>query len=366
MIRFILGVLIIAITGCSATKPVTQSVNRPISSESVFGRFAPNPSNEITIDYKPIDTLLRSYVFVSGPSIRRRLQAPRKPTGTNMFYGHTSPIRLEGNKVEFDKFTNKVKHNIRTIVDNLVQVANQNDLTQSSKNEQLAFWFNLHNMLVVRELSQRYPTRYPSKIIMDDKGTLLDDAKLVTIRGVALSLSDIRNNIVYRHWQDPLVFYGFFHGDLASPNIRNSAYTGKNVYDGLKANAKEFVNSLRGIEQTFGDTKISPLYKEAQTYLFPQWPKDFRSHIEELASEKVENIINNTDEFLLAKRETRISDLMGGQSVPVHRIVDIISGKEIFNYNRMNFKREFEIKLNLLLKQGKLGTVEITDLPAEN
>lgn len=331
----------------------------------VFEKFKPQPANDEHIDYEQVDQFLSAYVMVSGPSIRKRSKKPPKPTSSNMLFGHISPYRLEGNKLLFSQFDEGSEANIPQFVESMVEIANEYTITEFPKDEQLAFWFNLHNLLVIQEVNKRYPTRRPSDIQIDEQGTLLHDAKLVTINEVALSLSDIRTNIVYRYWQDPLVFYGFFHGDLASPSIRNKAYTGNSVFKDLTSNAKEFVNSLRGVENTFGPVKISPLYEEAQPYLFQNWPGDFKDHALTHASKEVKDILGESDELLFAKRQKRIADTAGGMSSIPYKITSITGNGISIDYNSLRFFREFYKKQDILLERtGKLGSVEVTDLPS--
>ncbi|MCQ8185320.1 DUF547 domain-containing protein [Parvularcula maris] len=274
--------------------------------------FEPRPTNSRDIDYTVFNEFLETYVLNTGPSLRKRLGPPPKVTGTNTRRGHHSPYRLEGNKIVFSLMAVPERGLPREYVDTLVKIANQTDLQAFPRNEQLAFWFNLHNMLVIRELAENYPVPRPGAIKPKGNRERLHQAKLVTIRGVDLSLEDIRIGIVYRYWTDPRVMYGFFHGDIASPNIRSEAWSGRNVSRHLSENATEFVNSLRGINDTFGSVRVSPIYKEADGTLFDPWEPSLRQHLMRFADAEVRLVVSGAERLRVGNRETAIADLAGG------------------------------------------------------
>jgi len=164
----------------------------------------------------------------------------------------------------------------------LEQIATDYDITQFPRKEQLAFWFNLHNLTVIEQIAKVYPTKRPRNLNVDVNGvtTNFHDAKIMNIKGVPLSLRDIRENIVYKNWRDPNVIYGFFHGDIGSPAIQNYAYTAGRVDDMLKQNAEEFVNSLRGFRLSRSTTgQVSEIYETEGAFFFPDWQSGLRTHL---------------------------------------------------------------------------------------
>lgn len=320
MIRsFFAAIAVFAAAACqsppqtAAPKPPPAASARQPTTEPIAA-FAPDPSGASTaIDYKVIDSFLNAAVINLGPSTRTRARTSSGFTlGTNIKVGHTSRLRLEGNKIPFSKLTPKTRAATAEYLESLVAIGNAIDIVRLRRDEQLAYWFNLHNMMVISAIAQQYPVRNPRE--MEVGGVPLHDAKLVTIRGVPLSPRDIRTRIVYAHWQDPRVIYGFFHGDLASPSIRDTAWKRRYLKQDLASNAREFINSLRGVDDRGDDVLIvSPLYDEARAQLFPAWPTDFRRHLLDHANDEVAALINTRDRIAYSAYEQTVADLAGGQ-----------------------------------------------------
>jgi hypothetical protein len=332
----------------------------------VFAKFEPVPDGRTTsVDYSVITDALDAMVFNTGPSLRIRARRRDAQAGTRMIAGHESPYRLEGNKIFFSQFDDETGDAVQDYVDSLVQIGNQLDLTKLSKNEQLAYWYNLHNMVVISQIASNYPVQRPGDMRVGDDRQPLHDAKLVTIDGVALSLSDIRRNIIYRYWDDPRVMYGFFHGDLGSPNINDQAFTGSNVVDMLEKNAREFVNALRGVSNGSNTAYISKHYYEARPGLFPNWPSDLKSHLRDFAEEEVQMILNTRSDFTPMKYPDRTADLVGGE--PRMNLLANGTGSARFSPALVEMVEETREKFVELRRQGRLGSrVIIIDVPTED
>ena len=291
------AVVIVLATGCAG--PSTQGLQvaaAPIVEHDRLQRlavFEPRPEGRTErIDYVGVDRVLKRIVLLSGPSLRKRASRPAPSLGTRIVYGHVSPFRLEGNKIIFSKMTEGQREAIFSSAEDLITFGNQLLLTGLPRSAQLAYWLNLHNMLVISELLKRYPLRVPRRLEVGPEGTPFHDAPLATIHGVPLSLRDIRVGIVYRYWSDPRVMYGFFRGDLASPSIRKQAYEPATVWKALEDNAFEFVNALRGVHRRLHDPadRVSPIYQEAPA-VFPDWPADLVDHLKEFAGPAVASVL---------------------------------------------------------------------------
>ena len=276
--------------------------------------FAPRPDGQqTTIDYEPHDMLLSGVVLVTGPSLRKRARPKPLATGTRLRRGHTSPNRLEGNKVLFSRIPEPVRELFYKVTDATVSLANTVDIARLPKDEQLVYWLNLHTLLVVSTILKNYPVTSPGNLMVGEPPLPFHDAPLAVIRGVPLSLRDIRIGIVYRNWKDPRVMYGFFHGDLASPNIRVKAWKADTVWRNLDSNASEFINALRGVRKSGGKMAVSPIYREARDALFPDWPTDLREHLTKYAQEPVAKVLASTGSVRFSRYEDRTADLLGGQ-----------------------------------------------------
>lgn len=301
-----------------AQSPQTVAPHTTVAPSNLMGfsydRFVPNPSKDIRMDYSVWDDMLKEMVYYTGPSLRQRAPKPVPIVGTRRVYGHTSPYRLEGNKVVFESMGREFKDVLNEYVSDLEAVANDITISGLPRNEQLAFWLNLHNALVIQGIAENYPIQSPSKNISQN-GQSFHDIPRVTIDGVSLSLKNIREDIVYRNWSDPLVIYGFFHGDIGSPSIQRKAYTGSNVRETLEFSANEFANSLRGI-MVYGKTaSVSRHYGDAAPYFFPNFNNDLRQHLVALANDNVgQQLVKAKNPFKIASYEDEVADLTRGEA----------------------------------------------------
>lgn len=338
-----------------------------------FAPFKPQAkTSNASLDYKMLDAALENTVFRMGLSARRHMSRPDPLLGSRITSGHTSPYRLEGSRVMFSFLTDSYIDQITEYRADLEGIANRVDISTLDRKEQLAFWFNLHNIVVIEQIAYKYPTTYPHKIKID--GVPLDEAKIIDIRGVKMSLRDIREKIVYPNWESPLVIYGFFRGDIGSPALQNYAYTGDNVSWVLNTQAAEFVNSLRGFHKTTSNRKVSTLYDEAKPFFFPQWEQDLTAHLLKFAREEVAEEIGTPLPYSIDRYDYTIADMMAGDRIRVASAATWTVNSATGQMNNAGMPPEMrrlleEVteKANTLRQRdlGRSGTVIIEDIIKE-
>ncbi len=314
--------------------PVLLCVGAPVSAQPAaipvaeapvdarFQQFAPKADPIATkIDYTVWDEALKYFVFRMGKSIREGVPRPEPGLGTRQVYGHDSRYRLEGNRVIFSYLTDEIVTSLTEYREDLERTADLVDIQQLSRNEQLAYWMNLHNVAIIEQIAREYPLSQPSRLKVGDSGLPLDEAPFITVSGVRMSPRDIRTRIVYPNWKNPMVVYGFFRGDIGGPSIQTKAFTADNVADELEDSAREFVNSLRGVQKVGGRASVSEIYSEARPYYFPEWPTDLREHLRKYAEEEVTSILDRTDELRADVYEHDIADMSKGERDPSYGFV---------------------------------------------
>ena len=280
-----------------------------------FDIFAPQERQSADrIDYTAWSEAMNYLVYTMGPSIREAPSRAEATLGSRRIYGHQSRYRMEGNRVMFSFFNDELRNMVADYRLELEQLGNQIDITTLPRNEQLAYWLNLHNVAVMEKIAQEWPIRQPREIEID--GIPFDQAKFMTVRGVTMSPHDIRHQIVFRNWENPKVIYGFWRGEIGGPSLPSDAFTGLNVSQVLERNAREFVNSLRGTQNRGERLQISTIYDEARPYFFVNWPNDIRSHLSGYANEEVSALIAKTTETEAVVYEADIADLAGGVREP--------------------------------------------------
>jgi hypothetical protein len=183
------------------------------------------------IDHRDWDRLLTIYV-VSGAD------------GINRFaYGRVSPSD-------------------RRALDAYIERLARTPILNHNRNEQLAYWINLYNVLTIKLVIEHYPVRSIRDIDLSP-GLLSDgpwDRKLVRIGRHAVSLNDIEHRILRPIWRDPRVHYVVNCAAVGCPNLLPGAFTASNA-DGLMTRAAiDYVNHPRGARLVEGNLVISKIY----------------------------------------------------------------------------------------------------------
>ena len=267
----------------------------------------------------PIRAFFYSIVLDVGPSLRNPPARKPQATGTRIRQGNHSRYRFEGNRIDFDQLTNRQKRLLTRYRSLIESVPNSRPLSAFNRDEQLAYWLNLHNVVLLEQMALHHPFKRPRNLRVTDiygERQRLFDAKLVTVQGVPLSLNDIRVNIVYRHWlNEPVVMYGFSYGEVGGPSIAPRAFNGANVRQYLDRNATEYVNSLRGVDKFGRGFSVSQIYADHREIFFPNWPSDLLNHLRSYADDPVLELLSETNRIRFSKYDPTVIDLSGGGDI---------------------------------------------------
>lgn len=259
----------------------------------------------LSISYDDWTKLLKKTVFKTGRSDRIAAPKPKSSIGTRIYWGNKNITRLEANRLFYHNFTDETRQYVVGVRKSLEAVPAEVPLDQFSPNERLAYWLNLRNVAVVEKISGIYPKsnlRKPlSKITAD---------RFLTVGGKKVSIRDIEKHVM-KNWSNPLVVYGFYNGTIGGPNIRNEAFTGASVWEDLEDNAKDFVNSLRGLQFRKSTAKVSILYKENKE-VFPNFEENLLAHLSNYADPKVLSRLAGITRVKPTVYDWQIADLYNG------------------------------------------------------
>ncbi|MEO0870947.1 MAG: DUF547 domain-containing protein [Pseudomonadota bacterium] len=355
-----------AVMQSAADDPALQNaVDTATTDASRFAIFTPTASPvRHRIDYEIWDYALRQMVVWMGPSTRERPYIYQQAAAQGRIRaGHNSRFRNEGSLVAFSRFDQEAIASFTEYRQELEQVADTLDITTLPRNEQLAFWFNLHNVAMVEQIAINWPFRQPRTLEVD--GVPLNDARFLTIRGVAMSLRDIRENIVYANWSDPRVIYGFWLGEIGSPSLENTAFTGGNVNSILSLKAGDYINSLRATEKRGDTLHVATLYEDVSRFYFPDFEADVRAHMTKYANDEVKELIAETSTMKASIREWDIADMTGGRrdSIWAQSSRPGVSAGMVEILRQR--KRKFEVLEKEELPTGRVYFTEIV-LPGED
>ena len=266
-------------------------------------------NSQLAVSYDDLDAFLDAEVLVIGRSTREKAKR-QVTTGTLMRSRVNRLTALEANRFHFDSLNDeKVSNVLTTLKESLETLPDQVPLSLLSRNEQLAYWLNLYNFTMLHEISKRQIRgSLKDDLGYDENGGLLND-KVLTVAGESLSLNDIQFAILKEKYDEPVVIYGLFQGNIGGPSIRDEAYTGKRVWRQLEDNAMEFINSNRG---TYYDGKISVFYEHNMPF-FDNNQQKLKTHLLNYIDEdRYYEEIESADELEFAMSDWQIADLTGG------------------------------------------------------
>jgi hypothetical protein len=329
----------------------------PVSASVDFSRFVPNPKTDMKVDYSVWNDILDNMVFLTGLPTRQIAPKPEAIVGTKSVWEHTSPYRLEGNKIPFSVLKEEHVSVLNEYKRDLEELSTRVDISSLPKKEQLAFWLNLHNMVVITQIATNYPVLQPNRILIGPDKVPLHDAKIISVGGSMLSLRDIRENIVYPNWKDPKTVYGFFLGDIGSPSIQSQAFTADNTDKLLNFNGEEFVNSLR----SFSRGGVSKIYKDVERFYFADFDKDLRDHFQQFMWDDVLEELGETGQLKINSYEYDIADMEGGHGPRAIGNVTI-NGKPVRDSQTRAiaaYTNQVRDKTQTLLRQGKIKRGEV-------
>jgi len=272
-----------------------------------------DPKSTYFIEYDDLDIILKGSVLEMGASTHKPPKQGRtKITGTRIQVGNILKTRQEGNRLMFHEFEDRELLVLRRLRDELLSVPMQLPLKDLSRNEQLAYWFNLHNVIVLAEMSEQYPlTRLKPFFDLGDPKAFISQRRF-EMNGSMISLADIQNHVT-KNWRDPLVIYGFYMGAVGTPNLRTAAYRGGKVYDQLQSNAVDFINSMRGTQIWQGPVLKVSTYYLRMAEMFPDFENSVRAHVEKYAKPDFKRRMITTNRVSAEIEDWHIADLYNGK-----------------------------------------------------
>lgn len=160
--------------------------------------------------------------------------------------------------IDYPKISNAEALQLNNYIWQMSQVI----IDEYNRREQLAYWINLYNALVVKTVLDHFPTPSINDINISP-GLFREgpwNAKLIKVEETPLSLNDIENRILRPIWNDPRIHYALNYAAISSPNIQKTAFTASNLDVLLNKGAREYINSLRAVQVIAGKLVTSSLF----------------------------------------------------------------------------------------------------------
>lgn len=274
------------------------------------------------VDYDRLNDFLSQLIVAIGPSEHKPMSNAISETRTRLrAQANIEPSRLESNRIEYSNLTEDNINYLHYLKEGLERIPESVPLESMTKDSQLAYWLNLHNVTVTLVIAERYPITDVERLYSGEEKCVLFmgchtvepvlNTTELNIMGKSLTLGDLRHHILM-NWDDPLVLYGLYMGYIGSPNLRLSAYNGRNVWRSLEDNATEFVNSVRGTYGRGKRLRVSGHY-ELGRHLFPDFENDLLAHLRRFGKRKVQKWVNRAPNVDVSIYNWGINDLHNGK-----------------------------------------------------
>lgn len=324
--------------------------------------------------YQAYRALLQKAVLPAGPAERTFNHADVSDINSRI-KENTRPSSYDGSRFLYEAFVKypELKTELAALRDAMAQLGSQNGFNNLPTDEQLAYWLNLHNLLVIEQIASLYPV----KILQDlySGPAAIIDKPLVSVAGQSLSLNAIKTSkILPLAGRRPEVIYGLYEGYISGPSIRNEPFTGQNLHAALQQNAVEFVNTSRGTYAGQNEFRASGFYQRQQAF-FPDYPFDLKPHLQKYLTGAELKTLTAVSEVSTNLDDWHVTDLYGTVRASNDRGVDAEYATEGLvrettapgvskgvKLSRRQLEQILKIKQR---QQPKEGRVDIQDLPAE-
>lgn len=190
-----------------------------------------------------------------------------------------------------------------------------------NKDEQLAFWLNTRNLLIVHAIADARNSR----TIKNGRGTFdapgdMWTEKRITVEGQELSIDDIERYILLENFDNPNVIYGMYQGTKSGPALHSTGFRGATVQAELAALGEAFVNSRDGLRVRRDTASLNAIYDWYAPALFDGDEQALREHLASFASGKRAQGLAQATGFSTAKFSYSTDNYVIRQQTPQARI----------------------------------------------
>lgn len=218
---------------------------------------AHNPEESTSVDHTPMSNILK---FLTVDDRKKTQMAYYRATGKGLEYITNYRKYLEGIPVSL-----------------------------LNKDEQLAYWLNLHNVAVIEMLSNNNKWAKKIKKLRRQPGKPGEEwaKKRLSVEKISLSLEEIEQQILVRQWKNPLVMYGIFYSTKGSVFLGKEGFSGKTVFQQLSSIATTFISNKRNVKVKKDKVQVSSLYAWNKLALFAGDDNVLIAHLQKYAKGKL-------------------------------------------------------------------------------
>lgn len=198
-------------------------------------------------------------------------------------------------------------------VDGLASV----DVASLNRDEQLAFWLNTRNILLVQAIakSHRVSGFKRKRGTPSEPGSFWTEDR-ITVSGVSLSLQDIEQNILFAGWDNPHIIYGLYQGVEGGPALPREAFTGATVRAELVEAGRRFNVLPRNFRVRGDKVRVSTYYDWYLDLAFGGDESALRQHLATYAQANQKDAVTAEGELGRKKLSTTLEQYRTRQNTP--------------------------------------------------
>lgn len=170
-------------------------------------------------------------------------------------------VKYLGQRRVFDY--KSAKENAKQKLEQYLATMTQVNPKSLNHDEQLAYWLNVYNGLVLKLGLEHYPLLSFKDIKLRETfyGKAVWDLNLIKVNHTSLSLNNIEHSIIRAYWDPRLTFYGINHGNISDPDISPYPFLGSKVISQLETIARTMINNKDYVQVSQDKILVSELYR---------------------------------------------------------------------------------------------------------
>ena len=166
------------------------------------------------------------------------------------------------------------------------------EVEQLNRDEQLAYWLNTRNFLLIQAISEERRVRGFKK----KRGTPSEPGsfwteKRITVSGTPLSLQDIEQDILFAGWSEPNIIFGLYQGVRGGPSLPQRPFTGADVHEKLAEAAARFTADTRNLRVRGDKVRISSYFDWYLPLAYGGDETDLRTHLATLVKPQHQTVV---------------------------------------------------------------------------
>ncbi len=179
-------------------------------------------------------------------------------------------------------------------------------VSQLSSEDQLAYWLNIRNLMVIFAVTVDGATNLEEERGTYDNPGEMWTVKRIVIGGVNMSIDDIERKIILANWNDPNILYGLYQGVRGGPSLYKPGFRGDTVRDVLPKLGRRYLNSKKVVSVKGAKIELPAVYGWYGDQLFEGDEAALIKHVRRLSKQKLLSKIQKVDTVSLADSDYRI------------------------------------------------------------